>query len=74
MDIKVVQIGSHMPLSTRRVVVYFGKSTAVSTPIGRIAGMADGAVRLVVRRRGYNRDFDTRTQAVIGLVGIVTAP
>ena len=33
-------------------------------------------IRVLGRRkkRGYNRDFDTRGQAVSGLVSIVTAP
>ena len=47
--IKIVQLGARMPMSTRRVVRYFDKSTAVETTIGTVMGMADGAVVFVTR-------------------------
>lgn len=46
MTTKVVAIGEHMPLSTRRVVMWCGKSTGVETAIGRVEGMADGVVMI----------------------------
>jgi hypothetical protein len=45
-ETKVVRIGDHLPLSTRRVVVYFGKTTETEVAIGAVSGMADGAVLL----------------------------
>jgi hypothetical protein len=44
MEIKVVRLGAHMPLSTRRVITWLGRTTAAVTPIGRIDGLADGVV------------------------------
>jgi len=41
---KIVRLGEHMPLSTRRVVMYCGETTAAVTPIGRVDGLADGVV------------------------------
>lgn len=43
-DEKITRLGQHLPLSKRRVVQSFGKTTQVTTAIGIIMGLADGVV------------------------------
>ena len=44
MEVKVVQLGEHMPMSTRRVVRFCGEPAQYKTAVGCIEGLADGAV------------------------------
>lgn len=41
---KIVRLGSHLPLLTRRVVTFCHEYTTYQTPIGLVEGMADGAI------------------------------
>ena len=45
----VVRLGEHMPLSTRRVVGWLGKTTHADTPIGMVDGLADGVVMVRIK-------------------------
>ena len=47
--IEVISLGSHLPLSSRRIVEWLGKSAKHETAIGLIEGLADGAI--LIRRR-----------------------
>jgi hypothetical protein len=42
--VTVTRIGEALPLSSRRVVSYFGESASYKTPIGQIDGVADGVI------------------------------
>jgi hypothetical protein len=43
-EIKIVQLGPRLPMSTRRIVSFVGESQEFKTRIGLIMGLADGAV------------------------------
>lgn len=44
MKFPIVRLGEHMPLSTRRVVAFCGRTTSADTAIGKVDGLADGVV------------------------------
>lgn len=50
---KIVKLGDHLPLSTRRVVSYFGQPASYKTPVGLIEALADGAVLVRDNKGGH---------------------
>ncbi len=64
---KIIRLGAHLPMSTRRVVVWCGKMQQHLTAIGLVEGLADGAI--VVRevdksgapaRHGFKRELTVK--------------
>lgn len=52
MIIKVTELGPHLPLSTRRLVVWCGELCQYRTPVALVEGLRDGVVLVRDMKRG----------------------